>query len=366
MKNKGYTLIELLGVIIILSILVSFAVPTIINVIKSSTNKKDKLVEDLIINAAEMYVDDYDNEFYAKEQKSYCVSIRTLVELDYLKDKVEIDGKDITDLKSVKIGYRNKFTFQILDSNKCIENYYDGEVVYFDVSLGKSCNNYNEVNSDTGYNGIDNTKEEQNSCLKFYAFNDDGKENLNLILDHNTTSVISWNSSGNNAEGPKQIIEQLKLDTKDWKGTNEITNYKALSSDGKMNYEVDYSEYKARLMTSNEVAKLTQNESFDELKSNGYYYLDTNTTSKSSTCTSGNITGCKFGWLYDRSSFVCEADGCLNNSNEVTAGYWLVTSVYGTTNLAWHVNANSSLSLDNVASLGYGVRPVIEVLKTNL
>ncbi len=119
MKNKGYTLIELLGVIIILSLLVSFAIPTIINVIKSSTTKKDKLVEDIIINAAEMYVDDYDNEFYSIYGNVSCISLNDLVELDYLKNKVEIDGKDIINTKSVKISYTGKYNYEIVDSNAC-------------------------------------------------------------------------------------------------------------------------------------------------------------------------------------------------------------------------------------------------------
>ena len=65
------------------------------------------------------------------------------------------------------------------ESRKKFEN---GEVVYFDVTTGKSCDNYNEENSKTGYNGINGT-ENQNGCLKFYAFNDFGSDKLNLIIN---------------------------------------------------------------------------------------------------------------------------------------------------------------------------------------
>ena len=76
------------------------------------------------------------------------------------------------------------------------KTYQDGTVVYYDVLNGIPCTNYHVDNSITGYNGIytgDNkiaTTDNQNSCLKFYTFNDDeGDTILNLLLDHNTTAV---------------------------------------------------------------------------------------------------------------------------------------------------------------------------------
>ena len=113
MKNKGYTLIELLGVMIILALLVSFVIPSVINSIKSSTEKKDNLVNDLIINAAEMYVGDYSNNFHETYGNTYCVSLNTLKENNYLKDSVE--EKDVT----VKISYINKFNYEVVDTNSC-------------------------------------------------------------------------------------------------------------------------------------------------------------------------------------------------------------------------------------------------------
>ena len=44
MKNKGFTLVELLGVVIILSILVTLVFPSVVNFIKNSNSKKEKLI----------------------------------------------------------------------------------------------------------------------------------------------------------------------------------------------------------------------------------------------------------------------------------------------------------------------------------
>ena len=80
----------------------------------------------------------------------------------------------------------------------------------------------------------------QNSCLKFYAFNDDEGTTLNLLLDHNTTATIAWNSSYNNVIGPKEVIEQLKIDTGAWKGTLLPSNYTVNQGEGYANYEINW------------------------------------------------------------------------------------------------------------------------------
>ena len=48
--------------------------------------------------------------------------------------------------------------------------------------------------------------------------------------------------------------------------------------------------------------------------------------SSSSTCTAGNTTGCKYGWLYDRTGTTCKAYGCLNNSDQPTCIFQILVS----------------------------------------
>ena len=63
-----------------------------------------------------------------------------------------------------------------------IPPYTNGEVVYFNVDTGEKCSNYTETQSNTGIKA---------GCMKFYAFNDDGGDTVNLILDHNTTAKVA-------------------------------------------------------------------------------------------------------------------------------------------------------------------------------
>ena len=226
-------------------------------------------------------------------------------------------------------------------------------------------------NSNTGYNGT-NPKDKQNSCLKFYAFNDDGGDKVNLILDHNTTAFIAWNSSKSNASGPNEVLTQLKKDTDSWVGTETPSNYTMDQRGQGSNayYTIDYSGYKARLITMNEIAKITGNITYNEITATTFYHFDSNTNVKSDTCTGGNTSGCQYGWLYDRTNTLCTGYGCLNNSDIDSPfgglrGYWTASSRAGDTKYAWHVYCSGLADYYAVEqSYNYGVRPVITISKS--
>ena len=250
-------------------------------------------------------------------------------------------------------------TVTIVGEEIKIKTYANGEVVYFNVDTGTTCSNYTESQSNIGV---------KSGCMKFYAFNDDGGDTLNLILDHNTTAEVAWNSSGSSADGPSEVLTQLKSDTESWQGTITPTNYTMDQSaqSNKAKYTINYSEYKARLIIDNEIAKITGNTTWSEKKSNISYYFDTNTGTSSATCKSGDVSGCKYGWLYDRTSTSCKKYGCLNNSDKSTLGYWTASSRANYSNYAWAVRYGARMYFDSVAFSDYGVRPVITISKSQL
>ena len=205
---------------------------------------------------------------------------------------------------------------------------------------------------------------------------DDGSKNLNLILDHNTTAAKAWTNSTTqiNANGPIDAINQLKTDTLGWKGTITPSNY-TMDQRGQTSnayYIIDYSEYKARLITAQEVAQITgadkeETLNWEEKSAVDLYYFDSLSTSQSDTCKKGNTIGCKYGWLYDRTSLDCNLLGCLNNSDRGTYGYWTSAANASQSTKAWLVNRNGYMySTSITTSTDYGIRPVIEVLKSNL
>lgn len=196
-------------------------------------------------------------------------------------------------------------------------------------NIGDSIN-FNPVTASTCLDG-------ENDCMKFYVISDNEKE-VNVILDHNTTGSVPWNIEGTN-ETIKDALDTLKSDTKSWN-----------------------SSLNARLISANEVAKITNNESFDQATTNneGWFYLDTNDYN----LTKDNLNKSKYAWLYDNTND-CINYGC-NVEDNSTWGYWTSSPVINNTYTAWIVNFSGGLFDYNVNKGLYGIRPVITISKSML
>ena len=363
-SRRGFTLVELLGAIVILALLSLIAIPVVTNSVKKNKEKLYDIQIKNIESAAKAWGSDNLN-LLPDEGEYITISLSELQESGYVDKDIKNPktGEALEDFSITICNVDNQYTYK--KDGKCEVPTWslktNGEVVYFDVDTGKKCTNYTEAQSNTGV---------KSGCMKFYAFNDDGGDKLNLILDHNTTATIAWNSSGSNKNVPNELLSQLKADTSSWKGTLIQKNYtidQSTQTSG-AKYTIDYSGYKARIITAQEIAQITGNTSWDEtLSSSNYFNFDTNTFSQSETCQEGNTTGCKYGWLYDRTSTSCTTYGCLNNSDVSNFGYWTATPYASNSNYAWHVDYGGRLNgnaVDN--SVSYGVRPVITVLKSKL
>ncbi len=120
MNKKGFTLIELLGVIIILSLIMIFAVPKISDSVKNQTQKTDKLTEDIIYKATNLYIEDNKDEYRNKNGAIYCISLNELSKLEYLSNTV---NNDIINTKTVKVISKKNFNYELVDNDKCVENF---------------------------------------------------------------------------------------------------------------------------------------------------------------------------------------------------------------------------------------------------
>ena len=232
--------------------------------------------------------------------------------------------------------------------------YANGAAVYFNPVTGAKCDAASAV-STTG------TK---TGCMKWYAFNDGGAsiDTINLILDHNTTALVAWNSTGSNVNGPTNIMTQLASDTSSWAGVPTRTDSYSVSN-GTATYTINYSTYKARLIKASEIATITGNSSFVEATTpyTSWFYLDSNNQTQTATTTGAS----NYDWLFDYTNG-CTSYGC-NIADASNAGYWTTTAVSGITGNAWDVSRYGLMYYNYVASSDlYGVRPVITILKSNL
>jgi len=208
----------------------------------------------------------------------------------------------------------------------------NGYVVYFNPETGKVCTkqdyNANEGASDTG---------NKSGCMKWYVFNDDGGDTVNLLLDHNTTATVAWGSEESGQ--PDSVVNQLLLDVAGWADDIKVST---------------------RLITANEVAQITGNMDFDSAKEGMEYFSFLPDDYVWETDTS------PYGWLYDRTGDFCTNFGAFNDgtpdSGDVLNGYWTSTPYIDDHTYSWGVNQYGTMNnVPTETNDEYGVRPVINM-----
>lgn len=371
MNKKGFTLIELLAVIIILSLLALLTSTAVVKLVKDAKSDLSSAQIELIKSAAETWGADNLSKLPLDGRCSY-LTVKDLKDYGLLDSNLKDpnDNEKISDDLKIRIDTKlNETSGQLITSYEvnpksvagCMYGmgYKNGDVVYFNVSTGKSCTDYSEAQSATGINS---------GCMKFYVFNDFGGNTLNLLLDHNTTSQIDWYSG---LDEPETLFYQLKIDTANWIGTQTPKNYEYYPDEyyEVPRYIIYYNEYKARLITTFEITQILGDKSWTPGGTN-YLYFANSSIFSSESCTYGNTSGCKYRWLYDRTGSYCTDTGCLNNEInglEYIGGYWTADDAQSIKDSAWCVKSEgvigsekknyfSSGSLSNI-----GIRPVIEV-----
>ena len=110
--KKGFTLVELLGVIVILTVIGFIAVPTVLNMYRGSKEELSDLTEQVLITSTKSYVNDNENDFPINNGNVYCVSLKRVVSENYLKTPVidsntgeEIDLNKIVQVKVTNGNY---------------------------------------------------------------------------------------------------------------------------------------------------------------------------------------------------------------------------------------------------------------------
>ena len=339
-RSKGFTLIELLAVIVILAIIALIATPTILGVIEkarkgaaesSALGYIDAVEKQIMINEVDTSSSPIkDGTYSVEELNSLGVSVKgstptngnLLIKNGEVKNYIlGIDGYAVENGKATKPSTTKK--------------YENGYAVYYNPVSGEKCSASDAV-STTG------TK---TGCMKWYVFNDsEGSSTVNVILDHNTTARLAWNTVGQY-------------------GTN------VAYTDSNIKPEVDKlvseSKWKSmpRLITAEEVNKITGKTGWTNTGS--WYCLESKVQDSASSPYCNN-TG-KLGWLYDHTYCVEGSNDwkCPNNDT-ATYGYWTSTTYgnAGSGSYVWRVSRYGILDGHSASNAGSGVRPVITISKS--
>lgn len=214
MKNKGFTLVELLGVLIVLGVLAAIITPTVAGTLKKSREKAYEKQISTLENAAKKWgTENVDQLPDIGSSKTVAVSFNTLYTTGQIQNEKIIDPRTKESLKGcILVSYNN-------DYNQYEYNYSDDE---------KQCNPLCQVVSGDGKTPGDEVSCRVNdmSSYIFYVLSTEG-DNVNLITKESIGSS-SWIGCYDGAGYTEEEIYGAGLD------------YGSSSSYGDCSYDTDY------------------------------------------------------------------------------------------------------------------------------
>jgi len=99
-KNQGFTLVELLGVVVVLGIIALIATPPVINQIKKSNSKINESNIRFLYGHGETYIKERIDNYTLTSGSNICIPIQNLIDSGEIDEK-EIVGEGITASKNL-------------------------------------------------------------------------------------------------------------------------------------------------------------------------------------------------------------------------------------------------------------------------
>lgn len=111
-NNKGFTLVELLAVLVILTAIMGVAIPSISSSLERSKNKQNKAREKVLVSAAELYITDNKNSIYTNLGDKDTCYIQLSNLSAYIPDDVTKDADDKEMNGYIKFTKPNSYSYQ--------------------------------------------------------------------------------------------------------------------------------------------------------------------------------------------------------------------------------------------------------------
>lgn len=114
MKNRGFTLVELLAVVTIFAIICVLAIPPILNQVNNNKSAVSNANLEIIYRASDLYINE------VKASSTYCITLQELVDKDLLaspvKDMNTGSALDLNRKVKVVTDINKKATYSLLAS----------------------------------------------------------------------------------------------------------------------------------------------------------------------------------------------------------------------------------------------------------
>ena len=427
MNKKGFTLVELLGVLVVLSVILMIAFPLITTYINKSKQKAYDTQMGLIITGLKDYVIEHKEVLPVNDTDYVTFTLGQLKALGIVNNSVvnPLDGKEIDDsmeFKIIKDG--SKYTYQIVESSRLsrddknhtpyitlnghILNYIDLDSTY--TELGASATDYDgkplsvtidKTDLDVSTIGVYQIRYEviDSNNTKSYAIRTVivGEFKIlangtvvyyNPVTNTKCTSAEAVSVSGTktgcmkwyvfNDDGKSKTVNLLldhnttatgawvtKEDDIAAGGTEAEWGSNGNNNKGPIT-ALKQLKSDTKAWNSSLNARLIEASEVAKITNNTAWTAGDNSYyfhTNSNTEYKGAAGTNKYAWLFDN-TYNCTTYGC-NVADPSTYAYWTNTAQSGSSDRTLRVDCSGSLYGINVESAyWYGVRPVITVLKS--
>ncbi len=271
--KKGFTLVELLAVIVILAVVALIAMPTIMKMVDESKEKAAIQSVNGILEAGNNYVVD---EALSQNPKTKITLDLKNTDLEYKGTRPEKgtllikEGKMSVIAKIGKYCVEKKFNEEspkIIESETCEIG--ESEIIKYEGKIALNTSGNDCVTDSTKTCTTEETKTglkvsvnvNDNENYEFYVIKDNGNGTINLLLDH-SVGTSAWasiadynavsdvecdNTSGCNMYGPVTALKFLKEKTNNWTNIETRTDKYTYPSQ-----IIDMKDYRARLLLVSE------------------------------------------------------------------------------------------------------------------
>ena len=412
MKKKGFTLVELLAVIFILSLILVIAVPSVNRYIKQSKEKAYNTQISTIIEAAQAYASANSGLLPRKEEFVVKITLGQLKSSGLIKEEVKNpnDDKYFDDALTIEIKKKGEtYTYDIVESTITTRDGEKSPIINLNGSPMVTYNlnaTYTELGAsatDSDGNAISNIVIDKSNLVmsaegiyqvkytatdtkgisstvyrNVYVSNNKYANGTAIYFNPNSNSVCSKAEATSNTSKSNGCMKWYTFNDDGSSTVNLLLDHNttatvAWASTGtnangpvevKKQLENDIASWNgavkstARLIEASEIAKITGYPNWN----NNRYYFHTNSNTEYKGAAGTN----RYAWLFDN-TYNCTTYGC-NVADSSAGAYWTNTADSGNFNTAFTVYYIGILSHDNsVANAsGPGVRPVITVSRDKL